>query len=102
MENFASLTPLSTMSTSNSSVLDLNALSAQNLKDEMALGHAISMLESLTHTSAESVCGLLEDLCSVQNLFEFILSGEFRLACQLCPCHLIYLLQPSNNGLLKN
>lgn len=58
-------------------VLDPQAFDASTLADSEGLTVALRMLESCLEGPDISLDLILQDLCSVPNLFEFIVSGEF-------------------------
>ena len=58
-------------------VLDLQAFAASTLADGEGLATALRALESCLAGPDISLDVIVQDLCSVPNLFEFILSGAF-------------------------
>ena len=58
-------------------VLDLQAFSVSTLADSEGLAVAMRAIESCLAGPDISLDLILRDLCSVPNLFEFIISGQF-------------------------
>ena len=58
-------------------VLDLRTFSASALADSEGLAVALRMLECRLADLDIPLDLILQDLCTIPNLFEFILSGEF-------------------------
>lgn len=70
----------------SSKKLDMSIFDASLLSNGTALGRAISVLESYAHSSAENITLLVEELCSKQHLFEYVLSGTCLLKYMPCLC----------------
>jgi hypothetical protein len=61
----------------NMTILDLQTFAARTLADSERLTAALRMLESCLAGPDVPLDLIIQDLCSVPSLFEFIVSGEF-------------------------